>query len=134
MEVGVVELRMHVLEMNLNVTCLFGSGLFATVCLAMVCLTVPNAIALHNCDDLRVHAFILGAVLGFHSSYGERTSTGDEDVSDLSHVAASIMDRLSFKFYYVTFEVDSTYFVITCITLTQICHRPSPHHKTSQTH
>jgi hypothetical protein len=43
-----------------NVTCLFGSDLFATVCLATVCLRLlilPNAIALHNCDDLRVHAF-----------------------------------------------------------------------------
>jgi hypothetical protein len=47
MEVGVVELRMYVLEMNLNVTYLFGSGLFATVCLATVCLT---AIDIAKCD------------------------------------------------------------------------------------
>jgi hypothetical protein len=66
------------------------------VCLAVACLQqfvwqwfvwrlliLPNAIALHNCDDLRVHAFTLlgfySAVLRFHSSHGgEHTSTGDE--------------------------------------------------------
>ena len=94
MEVGVVELRMHVLEMNLNMTCLFGKGLFATdldsVCLATVCLrtlTAVDAIALHNSNTtvttcaltrLRLLGFtwLYSAALGFHSSHGgEHTST-----------------------------------------------------------
>jgi hypothetical protein len=54
------------------VTCLFGSGLFATVCLAMICLAavdIANTVPDH--DELRVHAFkfigFYSAVSGFHS-------------------------------------------------------------------
>jgi len=88
------------------VTCLFGNGLFATVCLATVCLTavdIANAIALHNCDNLRVHTFMLGAVLGFHISYGgERTSTSDEYECDgfvLSQLCPYALSTYSYDSY-----------------------------------